>query len=83
LKNLKIASSFNPLVGGSSPPRPTKNKKIKSLALLGFFASAAMGALGAGRVRCATVGRIDLRNSFFIERSISLGLVRVFLQVDS
>ena len=39
LAQLVEQRTFNPLVGGSSPPRPTKNKKIKSLALPGFFAS--------------------------------------------
>ena len=45
LAQLVEQRTFNPLVGGSSPPRPTnlllgvcKNKKIKSLALPGFFA---------------------------------------------
>ncbi len=40
LAQLVEQRTFNPLVGGSSPPRPTKNKKIKSLTLSGFFASA-------------------------------------------
>jgi hypothetical protein len=38
LAQLVEQRTFNPLVGGSSPPRPTKNKKIKSQALPGFFA---------------------------------------------
>jgi hypothetical protein len=38
LAQLVEQRTFNPLVGGSSPPRPTKNKKMKSQALPGFFA---------------------------------------------
>ena len=46
LAQLVEQRTFNPLVGGSSPPRPTKNKKIKSLALSGFFACAAIAFTG-------------------------------------
>jgi hypothetical protein len=38
LAQLVEQRTFNPLVGGSSPPRPTKNKKRKSQVLPGFFA---------------------------------------------
>ena len=47
LAQLVEQRTFNPLVGGSSPPRPTKNKKIKSLALPGFFACATARCCGA------------------------------------
>ena len=39
LAQLVEQRTFNPLVGGSSPPRPTKNKKQNCPASLGFFTS--------------------------------------------